>query len=140
MSNGNDENLKPKMSFEDAMKKIATTKVNPAILIEEKGKNYEVVGASGKRVQFVQVVVPDKRIDHFILQTETRSDTGRTGRLAIHLPIHPRQEETDTCFFLVYPEIIEVDKNSKLFISIDVDMNHKNESFELGSVTYKLLD
>src|SRR5215203_1471709 len=54
-------------AFHDAMKKVATTKVDPAILIEEVEKKYEIPDAEGKNVILISLGVMNLPVSGFTL-------------------------------------------------------------------------
>lgn len=134
MSDDKNKRVKINMSFEDALKKAATTKVNPAIMIEGKGKEYEIPGAAGKKVQFVQIVISEGIVGHFILKARVKSPNNLPQVFSIPLMMDPNQKRDETVF-ISHPAI-SVPANGSLMISVETITN---EDFEVGSVMYKVL-
>ena len=60
-----EKRFKINLSFEDALKKAATTKMDPAINIKKLDTWYEIPDASGKTVQFISIAIPEMDVTKF---------------------------------------------------------------------------
>src|SRR5258706_6153158 len=67
MSDDNNKRFKINMSFEDAMKKAATTKMNPAMQIDAKDKETEIPNLSGKSIEFIELYIEDQDVVDYCL-------------------------------------------------------------------------
>lgn len=137
MSKGKD---KPGMSFEEALKKMATTQVDPAIMIEEKDKQYPIPHAAGKKVLFTWLTIHQRRVDRFVVKAIIRS--GNEEFISRYSPtIHPNQKSTDTAA-LTPPNVIplSIPKNASLSVAVINSPSFPDEDFEVGSLSYRILE
>lgn len=125
------------MSFEDAMKKLATTQVDPAILIEEKNKWYSIK-AAGKKVQFTQLTIPNKNVSHFRIKVFIKRKDGSEFNSELPVLIDPYQKTTETALF--DPNSFTVEKGDSLKVSITSSPGFPVQDFEMGSLSYRLLE
>ncbi|NOT50254.1 MAG: hypothetical protein HOP10_03145 [Chitinophagaceae bacterium] len=139
MSNGNNDNQG--MSFEDMIRKAATTPVDPAIMIEKKDKKHSIPHASGKQVQFTQITIADKRIDRFCLRVYLKSKDGQESYVDHYLTIRPGQFQTDTALFELVKNQnpVLVEKGDSLTVAVIASPTFPDEDFDVGSLSYRLI-
>lgn len=130
-----DDKFKLNISFEDAMKKAATTMVDQAILIEEKDKMYPIA-ASGKKVQFVKLTIANKDVSKFRLKVFITTANNAKTEFEVLSPINPAQKTTETILF--EHNLIAVEIGATLMVSVVSDSSYINEDFEMGSLSYKI--
>jgi hypothetical protein len=131
-----DDKPKRNMSFEDAMKKLATTQVDPAILIEEKDKWY-AIKATGKKVQFTQLTIPNKNVSHFRIKVFIKRKDGSEYNSELVVLIDPYQKKIGTA--LLDPNSFTVKKGDSLKVSVISSPGFPPDDFEMGSLSYRLL-
>lgn len=136
MSNKN----KPgKMSFEDLLRKAATTQVDPAILIEKKDKKYSIPHAAGKKILFTWLTIDQRRVDRFVLKVVIKKDNEEF--ISHYFPtIHPNQKSTDTAALSPADVVpLSIPKNASLSVAVINSPSFPDEDFEVGSLSYKIL-
>lgn len=138
MSDEKDKRFKINMSFEDAMKKAATTKVNPAILIEGKDKQYEIPNAAGNSVEFVSLEIPGKLISQYELHLFL-NQSGQYYAYTLPLSIQPDQRTTDKIIFepIININPILVKKGFSLIVKVMPNKGNPGGDFEHAILTYK---
>lgn len=138
-----DDKPKRYISFEDAMKKAATTIVNNAMQIEKRDEKTVINNVSGKSVEFIDVFILDKRIDEYKLQICVTSKNGEETCEEILLHFSPEIERTDKAIIdkIRGSNPIFVPKGSSLTVAIVSKENEPNlaEDFNKGILIYKIL-
>lgn len=136
---GKDDKVKINMSFEDALKKAAKTKVNPAMLIEDKNREYEITGISGKNIQPISLEVITQDIHHFSLQIIVKKDEEEVERFNFSLSLSPHQK-TKYLVDLSKKRPVEVKKGYNAYVIISPLSAFETSQFEKAILVYKLLD
>jgi hypothetical protein len=137
-----EKRFKVNMSFEDAMKKAATTKMNPAIQIDGKDKEMPISGVSGRWVEFVTLYVADEDIANywFMFCLIPKGEKGKWYELP--LDINPYRATIQAA------NIEKIQGNNPVFVPANCSLSVKVVSipgiiakeFKLCSLTYKVTD
>lgn len=135
------------MSFEEILKKAATTKVDPVLIIEKVGKEYPLYHANGKRVLFTLINIYQQNVENFIVKVHLTEISDK--------PEDIRKEIVELFPLKDHDSFLEgngslppkegdnpksVSKNMLVTVSVVPTEKHENETFEMCYITYKLLD
>jgi hypothetical protein len=115
--------------------------MNLPMLIEQKGKIYPISGMSNKKIQFIQLTVKERRVDHFYLEVSVTEINQAPIVYHLYPVITPNQRQLDTAYFVAEANPanpIQVHDSSMVTVSIDSRPNCEEEDFELASVTYEI--
>lgn len=140
MSDEKGKKLRINMSFEEAMKKASTTKMDPAILIEGKDKEYQIPNAAGRSVQFVSLYIPGKKIAQYQLKVHLVLISDIESFI---LPCKMNTEKADESIFEAQfpnnPKIVPVGSSLIIKVIQPQGVPTTEKDFDTAVLTYKLL-
>jgi hypothetical protein len=139
MSENTDKPFEFNMSFEDAMKKAATTKVDPAITFDGKGLEHPIYMRGHSGIQFIQLAINGQHVNRFYVHVRFQSGDLPVETASFHPKVDPNQKQTDTAYFTFPDSVLGIGPDEQALVSILPRPGFEKEDFEYAYLSYKLL-